>query len=144
MTLRERLLAKRKAKDNAYIDLGYGDLLLDAGLEILHSEDFGSYQGDFVFLVSDGKRKGLLIQGYGSCSGCDALLDAHPWDDDGDFTNLAALRDSMVSSIVWAEPGRLHDTFQERLTSKDADSWWRYADDQAKAKALTLAYEADQ
>jgi hypothetical protein len=47
------------------------------GLVELAGADLGYYQGDYVMLVKDGEYStsgrdfGLLVIGYGSCSGCD-------------------------------------------------------------------------
>jgi len=123
--------------------LNYADLLRSAGLEIKREEDFGSYQGDLLFLVSDGERSGLLIQGYGSCSGCDALEDAHPWDDDGDFTNLTALRDQMVAGIMWPGPDGLLAALEEHIAHPDRAPWWKYAEPGLLDCARSLAREAD-
>lgn len=138
--LRDMMIEKRKTHQFGGLD--YADLLRSAGLEIKREENFGSYQGDLVFLVSDGERTGLLIQGYGSCSGCDALESAHPWDDDGDFTDLAALRDQMVGEVQWPGPDGLLAALEARIADPDRDDWWRYADDAALECARTLAREA--
>lgn len=139
--LREMLAEKRKTGDGYSLD--YADLLRSAGLEIKREEEFGYYQGDLVFLVSDGERTGLLIQGYGSCSGCDALEDAHPWDDGGDFTNLAALRDQMVADVVWPGPDGLLAALEARIADPDRDNWWQCTNGRALDCVRNLARQAD-
>lgn len=51
----------------------YSPLLTSFGYEILLKVDDTGYQGDSRLLFKDGERIGLLIFGWGSCSGCDTL-----------------------------------------------------------------------
>lgn len=69
---------------------------------VMNEWDIGSYQGDTVFLLADGDRRGLLIQGYGSCSGCDALQAVNTPAEAQD------LIDDMVRNVHWEDsPGAL-------------------------------------
>lgn len=43
------------------------------GYEIVDRATFGSYQGDYVYLLKSGGQYGWIVIGYGSCSGCDHL-----------------------------------------------------------------------
>ena len=56
---------------------GYGPSnyqpIIDSFGEVLLQVDDQDYQGDSRVLYKDGRRYGLLIFGWGSCSGCDAL-----------------------------------------------------------------------
>lgn len=51
--------------------MSYGSLISNR-FNVLMSEYFGSYQGDAFFVVEGpGDTVGLIVVGYGSCSGCD-------------------------------------------------------------------------
>ena len=50
----------------------YRDLIASMGVENLLQVDDNDYQGDSRILVRDYHRYGLLLFGWGSCSGCDA------------------------------------------------------------------------
>lgn len=54
----------------------YSPYFEQMGFEVLHSLRIGGYQGDFIIVLynSDTDRFGFNSIGYGSCSGCDALL----------------------------------------------------------------------
>lgn len=61
---------------------GYGDMFAQVkDMELIHYEEFGSYQGDYIVICRDktetygGDRDRVFIWtgGYGSCSGCDWL-----------------------------------------------------------------------
>lgn len=71
-----------------------------ANVEIKVEEDEGSYQGDSILLVSDNDsdRYGVLVFGWGSCSGCDAYEAA--W---GDEDALNELGDHLAQQIVWKD-----------------------------------------
>ena len=55
--------------------ISYEMLVKSMGYDIDSQETFGSYQGDIIFVVWDRPNalRGILICGYGSCSGCDAI-----------------------------------------------------------------------
>ncbi len=55
-----------------YFDGSYDDLVAKFGI-ILESHCFGSYQGDYAYLLESVNGYGFVVVGYGSCSGCDAL-----------------------------------------------------------------------
>lgn len=59
---------------------------------IVHDDD---YQGDSRYLFQDGTRYGVLIFGWGSCSGCDALQAC-----DG-YEEVDELRNDLFNSIIW-------------------------------------------
>lgn len=51
----------------------YDPMLASFGWEIVLKVDDNDYQGDSRVLYRDGDRYGLLVFGWGSCSGCDSL-----------------------------------------------------------------------
>lgn len=76
-------------------DPSYRDLVhtfAAIGLQV----DDSDYEGDSWLLVSDGTRFGVLMFGWGSCSGCDALQAAY-----GDRAALAELRADLARSVHW-------------------------------------------
>lgn len=56
----------------------YEELVGSWGHEVLSFDTIGSYQGDHLVLLRDGDRYGIVVIGYGSCSGCDALQAVGP------------------------------------------------------------------
>jgi hypothetical protein len=55
--------------DNAYEAMGF---------RVLLEEWVGDFAGDILFLVKDQKDTfGLIVAGYGSCSGCDVMQDVN-------------------------------------------------------------------
>lgn len=58
--------------DNFYGPASYQEILDDIG-DILVQVDDEDYQGDSRVLYQKGNLYGILIFGWGSCSGCDAL-----------------------------------------------------------------------
>lgn len=92
------------------------DLVASFDVEVLLTEYLGSYEGDFFAVLRDGGKFGLLIFGYGSCSGCDALEASS-----GSLTALTDLRDDMWSSITW----RSRSEMALYLAEKDFKlEWW--------------------
>ena len=57
--------------------------------------DDDDYQGDSRVLFRDGERYGVLIFGWGSCSGCDALQACDTYEEVDD------LRHQLEGEIVW-------------------------------------------
>lgn len=53
--------------------MSYQEALVAAGCDVLQFEEFGSYQGEWLALVSHGGFTGIVEGSYGSCSGCDAF-----------------------------------------------------------------------
>jgi hypothetical protein len=137
-------IRKAQIAKHGYGSLGYGDLLTAVGLTVVSTDDFGYYQGDYLFHVTDVEgRHGLLIQGYGSCSGCDALEAAQPWQNDGDLTDVAVLADGMVMNVVWENENGLLAAFEDKLSTEETASWWRYSDAELLARAREIAREVD-
>ena len=75
----------------------YTPMLDSMGYETLLRVDDGDYQGDSRLILRDGSRYGVLIFGWGSCSGCDALQACHSMKDIDD------LRTSLRDSVKWFE-----------------------------------------
>lgn len=73
----------------------YVPLLESLGYDILLQVDDKDYQGDSRVLFKDGDRYGVLVFGWGSCSGCDRLLGCDS------YKEIDELRDSLDSGIQW-------------------------------------------
>ncbi len=79
---------------NSYL-YDYQPMIDSMGYTILIQEDDRDYQGDTYILFHDGERLGILIFGWGSCSGCDALQACDS------YADAEALRDKLLESILW-------------------------------------------
>jgi hypothetical protein len=73
----------------------YDPLLKSFGYEILLKVDDNGYQGDSRLIFKDGDRYGLLIFGWGSCSGCDALQACDSYEE------IEELRQKLHNEIIW-------------------------------------------
>lgn len=78
-----------------YVSGGYDTLLESFEVPIVLQVDDNDYQGDTRVLLRDGPRWGILIFGWGSCSGCDALQDC------SGLAEVTELRDKMWNDIHW-------------------------------------------
>lgn len=94
----------------------YGELVDSMEFNELIDEHDDDYQGDSYYLLSDGDRFGILVFGWGSCSGCDALEGAES------KAEVIELRDDLVASIVW----RTEAEMIEYLRTSDKPSQWYY------------------
>jgi hypothetical protein len=73
----------------------YDPLLNSFGYEILIKVDDSDYQGDSRVLYKDGDKIGLLIFGWGSCSGCGSLQACHTIQD------IEELQKELYEKIEW-------------------------------------------
>lgn len=73
----------------------YEALVESIGVEICLQVDDHDYQGDSRMILTDGSRWGLLIFGWGSCSGCDGLQAVN------NYEGLDSMRDELVNDIHW-------------------------------------------
>lgn len=80
------------------------------GVLLFQSDD--NYEGDSRLLLhaADG-RYGFMIFGWGSCIGCDALMESESFED------LEELRDRLAAGIVW------HSTPQDMICFLLARDW---------------------
>lgn len=97
-------MTKRKDIKELYPDLdqhgyfyGPGDYqpLLDSFGDIAIQVSDSDYQGDTRVLYKRGRQYGVLIFGWGSCSGCDSLQACDSYDE------LDQLRDGLEKDIKW-------------------------------------------
>lgn len=109
----------------------YHALVASFGFTIIAEESFGSYQGDLVFVLEDRDKRGWLVVGYGSCSGCDQLEAVSPWgdDEDSDWTDVISLRDELASEVRWFDS---HEELVEWLKGETFSNQWYYYEDEMK------------
>lgn len=87
----------------------YSSLIDSFEVTTLIEEHDNDYQGDSYLLLSNGSEFGLLIFGWGSCSGCDALEAC------SSPVEVTELRDELWNSITW----RTESQMIEYLSAKD-------------------------
>jgi hypothetical protein len=73
----------------------YQPMIDSFGYNILLAVHDRDYQGDSRYLFQNGDRYGMLIFGWGSCSGCDALQSCSSYED------VDKLRMSLYNSTQW-------------------------------------------
>lgn len=85
----------------------YDDLLSTFEHEVILKVDDNAYQGDSrVLLKKSDDEYGLLVFGWGSCSGCDALQGCDS------IKEVEELRDSLYNSIIWKSKSEMLDYFK--------------------------------
>lgn len=104
----------------------YSHIVESWGYEVIATRVFGCYQGDIGYLLRDGERHGLAVIGYGSCSGCDNLAAATPWDDDADWSPIIELAAGLERGIHWEDT---HEELMEWVNTTPENHWWSYDDD---------------
>lgn len=103
----------------------YDSLIESFEMELLIQVDDDDYQGDTFVLLRNDDQFGILIFGWGSCSGCDALEDITDRYGNGKseveiVKDLNEFRDEMFSSISW----RSRDEMVEYVSTKDFGLEW--------------------
>ena len=104
----------------------YEDIVKSWGWRVLNFETFGSYQGDHLALLERPGQVGLIVFGYGSCSGCDELDAITPWDYDdepGDWTPVIDFAAQLRDAVHW-EPSR--DALRDWIDASPENRWWSY------------------
>lgn len=95
--------------------------MLDEFGEILIQVDEEAYSGDSFLIYKNDNKYGLLVFGWGSCSGCDALQACDTIDE------VQELMDGLYNDIIW------FDSLQELKDYLSDDSseelkWYYYSD----------------
>ena len=117
----------------------YKDIVKSWGWTIVHFETFGSYQGDHLALLHRGTETGLMVFGYGSCSGCDELQGVTPWahdDEPADWSPVINLATRLRDSVHW-EPSQ--DALRRWVDETPENHWWSYNDEIASWLNRTLS-----
>jgi|JI9StandDraft_1071089.scaffolds.fasta_scaffold16445_2 hypothetical protein len=104
--------------------LGYDDLINSMELTTLVEGMDHDYQGDSYYLFENDGQYGLLIFGWGSCSGCDALEAAY-----NDYDQIVALRDDLWNSIQWMTRTEM----VQHINAKDFNGEFYMYTDEGKA-----------
>jgi hypothetical protein len=100
----------------------YEELVDGWGYEVVTFDTIGSYEGDHFVVLRDGERYGWVVFGYGSCSGCDELEAAAPWNEDGDWTEVVKLSDELRAKVEWHD---LAAALADRLAALErGNEWW--------------------
>lgn len=73
----------------------YQSLVESTGCTVVVAESDGDYEGSSLLLLHRGDEYGVLLFGWGSCSGCDALEGCET---DADFLEL---RDQLTNDVRW-------------------------------------------
>jgi hypothetical protein len=107
---------KLQEEDNWF---SYDTFVRAFGRRVAVEKDDGEYQGDSYRLIADGvepdQRYGVLIFGWGSCSGCDWFLDCSST---SDFQELA---DHLQDSIKWFSD---KETLRKYMQEHDWEGDW--------------------
>ena len=109
--------------------MSYDEIVSSWGYQLVDSEAFGDYQGDYAYLLRDGDRHGLVVIGYGSCSGCDALQSVEPWEEDGDWSGVVELADELRKDIHWEDSKA---ALMAWVSGHPERHWWSYEDEMKK------------
>lgn len=89
----------------------YGPLIEGFGYEVAVRVDDEDYQGDTRILYRDGGKYGVLIFGWGSCSGCDALQAC------SSLSEVEELQQELHTAIKW------YDTAADALLYFNTHDW---------------------
>lgn len=119
-------------KDLAAKYESYESLVDSFEVETLLMEAVGDYQGDYPFLLRDGKKYAYLVVGYGSCSGCDVLEGLYD-----DRKAITEFRDELWNSLVWKTKAEMRAYFRAKDEKLE---WWGYDSgyQDFKVKALEI------
>lgn len=92
----------------------YDELVDSMEVKVLLMEEDQDYQGESYYLLKKGREYGILIFGWGSCSGCDALEACY-----GNREEATKLRDDLWSSISWKSKPDMRKYVNEKDWSLD-------------------------
>lgn len=113
------------AKEEYCMVYDYDPLLESLGYEIKLKQDDDSYQGDSRLLLYNEVTThwGLLIFGWGSCSGCDALQACSTWKE------IEELRLELLRDIHWENTA---ESLREYVEKKDWELEWAWHAEETK------------
>lgn len=112
--------------------MSYREALVAAGCDVLQFEEFGSYQGEWLALVSHGGFTGIVEGSYGSCSGCDAFEAEFGWDFESDCDasekpdyrkRLADFGNSYLPPVIASEWIAMQEARIKQNTDEDGYCW---------------------
>ena len=102
------------------------ELIKSSGCDVIGSLRLGSWSGDVIMVLRANNKFGLLVFGYGSCSGCDALQACD------NYKELFDLRENRYDSVVWKE----YEEFVDYLKNKDWETEFYCAGDKKKKREI--------
>lgn len=105
----------------------YEEIVASWGYEVLSFDTCGSYQGDILVLLADGEKRGFVVIGYGSCSGCDLLESVQPSSSDGDWSGVEEIRNDLHERVHWELDAAAMVQYIE--TKDAANEWWLHDDE---------------
>jgi len=113
------------------LSASYKDIVESWGYEVLAFETFGSYQGDHLALLRRPDGVGLIVFGYGSCSGCDHLQAITPWgdDEDDDWQPVIDYAEELRTGVHWESN---NDGLAAWVDAHPENHWWSYEDEIAR------------
>ena len=106
--------------------MGYGEALEAAGCKVLQFEEFGSYQGEWLALVTHNGETGVVHGYYGSCSGCDAFEAEFGWGDEenpGYQQRLADFGETYLPVVPIADWLKQQEDRIANCTDEDGYCW---------------------
>lgn len=114
-------------KNITEIVYNYETLIESFEIESLITVEDNDYQGSSYILLRNNNNYGILIFGWGSCSGCDTLQDiTDSYSNSNQVTkieilkNLNDFRNELYESITW----RSRDEIEEYMRTKDFGLEW--------------------
>jgi hypothetical protein len=108
--------------------------LLESMGQILVKVDDHDYSGDSRVLYKDGDKYGILIFGWGSCSGCDALQGCDS------FEEIEQLRTKLFNDIRWFAKEEVLNRLEDLEYWKTQSIYW--CDDEKMESFLQQSIEA--
>ena len=118
---------------NYNIAAEYDSMLDSFGYDIVVKEDDDGYQGDSFVLFKNESSYGILVFGWGSCSGCDMLQMCRTYDE------LSELQTRLFDSISWYSTLK---ECQESMINEDSElQWYGSSNGFIEFKKAVLAYE---
>jgi hypothetical protein len=110
--------------------------IVDSWGYVVHAfETFGSYQGDHVALIEGEPGVGLIVFGYGSCSGCDELEAIAPYGEDEDWQPVIDFAARLREGVHW-EPSR--GALRDWVNARPENHWWSCDEEIARWLNATL------
>ena len=116
-----------------FSSVSWEDLIRSFGYTVHVTHRFDSYSGDGIAIMGNGEQLGILVFGYGSCSGCDALEACNTYE------RLDELRQSLHNKIKWYDTDSLPEAIAAFLMHAYITNQWYWHDNEIKKQLFSLA-----